>query len=71
MMFLTLSERTTELGVSCGSVANEGFELPRTFLLADIFQGERETGVLSLDNSNFAEGTLANDTKESKMIKVD
>ena len=70
MIFRTLSERTTGRGVS-GSVANGGLELSRTFLLANIFQGECEAGILSLDNSNFAEGTLAYHTKKSEMIKVD
>jgi hypothetical protein len=46
-------------------------ELQRTFLFANIFQGERKASVLSLDDSNLSEGTFANDAEQTEMIKVD
>jgi phage-related protein len=42
----------------------------RTFIFADVFQGERATGIFALDDTNFAEGSFANDPKQTKVVKI-
>jgi hypothetical protein len=42
----------------------------RTFIFADVFQGERATGIFALDDTNFAEGSFANDSKQTKVVKI-
>lgn len=42
-----------------------------TFIFANVFQGEGQAGVLSLDDANLSKSTFAHDAQESEMIEVD
>lgn len=42
----------------------------RTFIFADILQGKREIGVFSFDNADFAKGSSADDSQQSKVVEV-
>jgi hypothetical protein len=42
-----------------------------TLIFADILQGEGQCSILPLYDSNLPKGTLAYDTKESKVVQVD
>lgn len=82
-MFRTLSDRTTvveeemilafhvhnDIGQN-GHGASSTSTPSLTFIFANVFQGERETGIFALDDSNFAKGSFADDTKQSKVVEV-
>ena len=71
-MFRTLSDRTTALRVSAGPTLRIGLMYSiLTFIFANVFQGEGQTGILSLDDANLAKGTFSHHSQESKMVEVD
>lgn len=41
-----------------------------TLIFANVFQGERESRVLSLDDPNLAKGTAADDSKQAEVVEV-
>jgi hypothetical protein len=41
-----------------------------TFIFSDILEGEGQVRVLSLNNSDLAKGTSADDSQEAEMIQV-
>jgi len=77
MMFRTLSDRTT---AGKGKRQHEGADRPvhgvrgarggHTFILSDVLEGKRQSGIFPLDNSYFAESAAADDTKQSEVVEV-
>jgi hypothetical protein len=41
-----------------------------TFILAYVLEGKREPGVFSLDDADFAKGTLSDDAQQAEVIEV-
>lgn len=72
MMFRTLSDRTTVSHVSLDRRPPMGpLAHMLTFIFANVFQGEGQAGILSLDDANLSKGTFAHDAQESEMIEID
>lgn len=42
-----------------------------TFIFANVFQGEGQAGVLSLNDANLSERTFPHYSQESEMVEVD
>jgi hypothetical protein len=43
----------------------------RTFILANVLEGEGQAGVLALDDTDLAESAFADDPQKSKMVEID
>jgi len=41
-----------------------------TFVLSYVLEGEREAGILSLDNAHLSEGALADDAQQAEVVEV-
>lgn len=41
-----------------------------TLVLSDVLEGKRQTGVFALDDANLAEGSLADDTQQPKVVEI-
>lgn len=66
-MFRTLSDRMT---VPCISRCPTGRAISRTLILADILQGECQSGVLPFNNSNLSKRALPDDPQQSEVIEI-
>lgn len=79
IIFRTLSDRTTvvEVGGQFLALRSRMWKWKRghrctvpTFILANVFQGKRKTGIFSLDDSNFSKGASADNPEKSEMVQV-
>jgi hypothetical protein len=82
MIFRTLSDRTTDGEIKEFSMVfwflflflvcyeHDGGKASHTLIFANVFQGERKSRVFSLDDSNFAKGTTADDSKQAEVVEV-
>lgn len=48
-----------------------GVRCERTFILAQVFEGEGQAGVFALDDADLAKGALADDAEEFEVVELD